>query len=46
MNKRITNPLRRLWEKVFPPTDDFHAMILDQCRCVERTLAALAGFLK
>ncbi len=46
MNEKTAAPLRRLWEKIFPPTEDFHTMILDQCRCLERTLAALAGFLK
>ena len=46
MNAKTAGWVRRLWEKIFPRTDDFHAMILDQCRCLERTLAALAGFLK
>jgi len=46
MNTTNAGLLRRVWEKVFPRTDDFHSMILDQCRCLERTLEALAGFLK
>jgi uncharacterized protein Yka (UPF0111/DUF47 family) len=38
--------LQRLWEKIVPHSEDFNALLLDQCRCLEQTLETLAGYLE